>query len=44
MDIAETQATLGTRHRAKTNITKNTAQKTKKIRNTDTTNKTMGEP
>jgi hypothetical protein len=37
MENPETAATLGTRHRTKTNETKNTTQKKKN--NTDTTNK-----
>ena len=36
MDNPETQATLGTRHRTKTNKTTNTIKNTKKMRNTDT--------
>jgi len=35
----ETLATLGTRHRMKTSKTKNIAQKTKKMSNTDPTKK-----
>ena len=37
MDNPETLSTLGTRHRTKTNKTKNTTQKTKKMSNTDPT-------
>ena len=39
MDNPHTHATLGTRHRTKTNKTKNTTQKTKKMSNTDPTKK-----
>jgi hypothetical protein len=42
MDNPKTQATLGTRHRTKTNRRKNSTQKTKKMRNTDTTRKNRG--
>jgi len=35
MDDPETWTTLGTRHRMKTNKTKHSTQKTKKITNTD---------
>ena len=35
MDDPETWTTLGTRHRMKTNKTKHSTQKTKKIANTD---------
>ena len=39
MDNPHTHATLGTRHRTKTNKTKNTTQKTKKMSNTNPTKK-----
>jgi len=38
MDNPDTQTMLGTKHRMKTNKTKNTTQKTRKISNTDHTN------
>jgi hypothetical protein len=44
MDNPHTHATLGTRHKTKTNKTKNTTQKTKKMSNTDPTKKTRDEP
>jgi hypothetical protein len=37
MDSRDTSNILGTRHKMKTNTTKNTTQKTRRIRNTDTT-------
>jgi len=37
MENPETQAILGTRNRTKTNKTKNTTQKTKKMSNMDPT-------
>ena len=37
MNNSETQATLGARHRTKTNNIKNTTQKTKKMNTTDPT-------
>ena len=43
-DNPETQATLSTRHRMKTNKTKNTTQKTKKMSNTNPPNKTGMNP
>jgi hypothetical protein len=39
MDKPETQATLGKRHRTKTNRTKSTSQRTKKMSKTDPTKK-----
>ena len=39
MDNPHTHAPLGTRHRTKTNKTKNTTQKTKGMSNTDPTKK-----
>ena len=44
MNNRETLATIDTRHKTKTNKTKNTSQKTKNMSNVDSTNKTGVNP